>query len=260
MKHLRKTSGKKAFTLIELLVVVSIIALLVAILLPALGKAREVAKRTACANNLRQIGLSLSMYALDNNDKFPEDKYDRSHWLWDVSVEICDAILNTGGAKETFYCHSNRTRTKEQDERDWNYKADIQYGAYRVTGYFWLIERGQYLKGEIIQGSSQDESIPEDERRLSGPPQRFLRNFKDTRRPPSSTEYVMDSTLSRLPDGGFDYITSEGNSSNHIPAGKDFPSGGNMLFLDQHVEWRHYSDMRMRLGPPVWTRGYYHWW
>ena len=56
------------FTLIELLVVVSIIALLVSILLPALGKAREQAKAAVCKSNLRTIGLSETLYAADNND------------------------------------------------------------------------------------------------------------------------------------------------------------------------------------------------
>lgn len=58
---------KKAFTLIELLVVISIIALLMAIMLPALGKAREVAKRTICATNLKNIWTAANMYACDWN-------------------------------------------------------------------------------------------------------------------------------------------------------------------------------------------------
>lgn len=62
---------RRAFTLIELLVVISIIALLVSILLPALGKARESAKSTVCKSNLRQISLGFSYYAEDNNYRFP---------------------------------------------------------------------------------------------------------------------------------------------------------------------------------------------
>ncbi len=63
--------NRKGFTLIELLVVVSIIALLVAILLPALGKARLQAKLVVCANNQRQCALGVTNYAADNDDKLP---------------------------------------------------------------------------------------------------------------------------------------------------------------------------------------------
>ena len=74
----------KAFTLVELLVVISIIALLLAILMPALGKAREQARRVVCANNMRTIGLGDTMYSQDCDDwhvpifngSVPEN------WMW----------------------------------------------------------------------------------------------------------------------------------------------------------------------------------
>jgi prepilin-type N-terminal cleavage/methylation domain-containing protein/prepilin-type processing-associated H-X9-DG protein len=98
--------NKKAFTLIELLVVIAIIAVLMAMLMPALGSAREMALQASCSSNENQAGKALAMYLGDNNDIFPFDLVSNTSLNDNWKKAFWQQLLMgyAGGVPKAFVC------------------------------------------------------------------------------------------------------------------------------------------------------------
>jgi prepilin-type N-terminal cleavage/methylation domain-containing protein/prepilin-type processing-associated H-X9-DG protein len=121
---------QRGFTLIELLVVISIIALLMAILMPMLQRARKQARATVCQVNLKQWGLIASMYTGDNDGYFCKARYLGGYWMWfkamrayymDPEFRLCPAAtkLYSEGGQAPFAA--------------WTF--DGESGSYGINGY-----------------------------------------------------------------------------------------------------------------------------
>ena len=262
---------RKGFTLVELLVVMAIIAVLLAIFLPALSKAREQAKRVYCGNNVRQIVLGLFLHAHDHEGHLPLPPIEIG-WLQNCMYYTSDYVLKAGGDRRTFYCPSSPDKEKNGDNaRLWQMtqwfqdrrtkvlddepaSEDARKRLYcRVTGYFWLMD---IKDGRVVP---MDEPFSQFGRKY------WPRTTSDPR--PEDTELITDQVLSDTNslDADFSTVMSGGyatvgyyDCSNHVTADGS-AVGGNIGFLDGHVEWRDFASMEMRYQP-LGVYPPYHWW
>ena len=135
---LRKAAG---FTLVELLVVIGIIALLISILLPSLQKARSAANAVACASNMRQYGLAVYQYSMDNKGYFPlfDDSVSgfspESVW-WNTLAKYLSQPQNLDpDYYDSLYGQIEQTRKLRSCPADpENVAIGPNYGGYRIQG------------------------------------------------------------------------------------------------------------------------------
>jgi prepilin-type processing-associated H-X9-DG protein len=218
------------------------------------------------------MGAALMKYASENNGKLPQH-YGNSFWLFDIPLKTRDAIVKAGAVRKSFYCPSNEDI--QDSDGLWNFPTgDPATAVHSATGYQWLFARpGQppvgtpnmmppflpaigrkYVKSIM---DTQTVKYPEDPatRTITSSAEIELASdmVNSTGAPGSATENFNN------PKGGFQINgTAVGHRTSHMGKGQK-PAGGNVLFLDGHVDWRNFAAMHMQMqhGGATGTNNYY---
>ncbi len=226
---MRRIRCKQGFTLIELLVVISIIALLIAILLPALSQARETAKVIQCASNLRSIGQVFHIYAVDHDDVFPPgmeysykyaDRQGANAFSPFAGVDrpfVRAMWSNYINLPEMLYCPSNEQHTAESG---W-YKNDRWETTYAELGYM------------MFQNCYRNETYTGHHETVGRSPEKVV---KATDHP----NWPMAQDITPILGNGL----LVGPKYNSHPDSEGIQSrGANVLFVDSHVAWSSIYDL-----------------
>jgi prepilin-type N-terminal cleavage/methylation domain-containing protein/prepilin-type processing-associated H-X9-DG protein len=219
----------RAFTLIELLVVIAIIAILAAILFPVFAQAREKARQTACASNLKQIGTAIMMYTQDYDETLP------STWMGNGAATPPNGIDSSVGPAYTwnymilpyikndgvFTCPSNRYDSKDNQKK-------IFYGTPALFQPIHYVPNRQVMGQMIIEGLSPLSAIdsPSEAIMVAENKSRYSdANWTSTYSALGSGNVMLNFTTNQ-PES---FATGEGFIQSHQKM-------GNFVFADGHVK------------------------
>jgi prepilin-type N-terminal cleavage/methylation domain-containing protein len=244
--RVERPRGKAAFTLIELLVVIAIIAILAALLLPALARAKDKAIRISCMNNLKQMNVAFTVYATDNRDRLPLGD-PPGFWAWDLPWDPGNTMLNNGALWKTFYDPGTGSRFAETNNYDLWFRFSV--GRYHVVGYALTLTNMAGLTPTNVNMSMIPQ--PTSMGLITLPPQ-------------SPSERILDACATirhkggpwTAVNGGYTFPLPGGPTLNHLTAHMNgtVPAGGNVGYLDSHVAWKKFNRMELRTSndPEFW--------